>query len=113
MHISLWYVVLVCHQYDVCKNYIGSVCVGGYGGLSEIGLCVFLLTLFIPMWDIGHKLFIVDSMTVGYPAESCHFYDQPQPGGPGWWISGVLSLDVLSSKTTAHLPDCCVDWISS
>ena len=41
MHISLWYVVLVCHQYDVCKNYVGSVYVGGYGGLSESGLCVF------------------------------------------------------------------------
>ena len=26
----------VCHQYDVC-----SVYVGGYGGLSESGLCVF------------------------------------------------------------------------
>ena len=33
--ILLWYVVLVCHQYD------GSVCVGGCGGLSESGLCVF------------------------------------------------------------------------
>ena len=33
--------MLVCHQYDVCKNYIGSVYVGGYGGLSESGLCVF------------------------------------------------------------------------
>ena len=38
---SLWYVVLVCHQYDVCENYVGSVYVGGYGGLSESGLCVF------------------------------------------------------------------------
>ena len=28
--------MLVCHQYDVCEN-----CVGGYGGLSESGLCVF------------------------------------------------------------------------
>ena len=28
-------------QYDGCKNYIGSVYVGGYGGLSERGLCVF------------------------------------------------------------------------
>ena len=37
MHLALWYVVLVCHQYDVCKNYVGSV----YVGLSEIGLCVF------------------------------------------------------------------------
>ena len=41
MHLHLWYVVLVCHQYDVCKNYVGSVHVGGYGGLSESGLCVF------------------------------------------------------------------------
>ena len=32
--------MLVCHQYDVCNNYVGSVCVGGYGGLSESGLCV-------------------------------------------------------------------------
>ena len=37
----LWYVVLVCHQYDVCENSVGSVYIGGYGGLSESGLCVF------------------------------------------------------------------------
>ena len=36
MHLTLWYVVLVCHQYDVCKYYVG-----GYGGLSESGFCVF------------------------------------------------------------------------
>ena len=41
MHLSLWYVVLVCHQYDVCENSVGSVYIGGYGGLSESGLCVF------------------------------------------------------------------------
>ena len=41
MHLARWYVVLVCHQYDVCKNYVGSVYVGGYGGLSESRLCVF------------------------------------------------------------------------
>ena len=43
MHPSLWYVVLVCHQYNVylCKNYVGSVYIGGYGGLGESGLCVF------------------------------------------------------------------------
>ena len=41
MHLALWYGVLVCHQYDVCENYVGSVYVGGYGGLSESGLCVF------------------------------------------------------------------------
>ena len=41
MHLSLWYVVLVCHQYDVCENYVGSVYIGGYGGLSESRLRVF------------------------------------------------------------------------
>ena len=41
MHLALWYVVLVCHQYNVCENYVGSVYIGGYGGLSESGLCVF------------------------------------------------------------------------
>ena len=41
MHLSLWYDVLVCYQYDVCENYVGSVYIGGYGGLSESGLCVF------------------------------------------------------------------------
>ena len=33
--------MLVCHQHDVCKNYVASVYVGGYGGLSESVLCVF------------------------------------------------------------------------
>ena len=37
MHLALWYIVLFCHQYDS----VGSVYVGGYGGLSESGLCVF------------------------------------------------------------------------
>ena len=41
MHLALWYVVLACHQYDVCKNSVGSVYVGGYGGLSKSSLCVF------------------------------------------------------------------------
>ena len=41
MHLALWYGVFVCHQYDVCENYVGSVYIGGYGGLSESGLCVF------------------------------------------------------------------------
>ena len=34
VHLALWYVVLVCHLYDVCENSIG--------GLSESGLCVLL-----------------------------------------------------------------------
>ena len=33
--------MLVCHQNDICKNYIGSVYIGGYGGLSESGLCLY------------------------------------------------------------------------
>ena len=41
MHLSHWYVVLVCNQYDVCENSVGSVYIGGYGGLNESGLCVF------------------------------------------------------------------------
>ena len=41
MHLSRWYVVLVCHQYDVCENSVGSVYIGGYGGLNKSGLCVF------------------------------------------------------------------------
>ena len=34
-------IVSVCHQDDVCENYIGSVSVGGYCGLNESRLCVF------------------------------------------------------------------------
>ena len=41
MHLALWYIVLAYHQYDVCKKSVGSVYVGGYGGLRESGLCVF------------------------------------------------------------------------
>ena len=33
---------LSCHQYCVCENSVGSVYVGGYGDLSESGLCVLL-----------------------------------------------------------------------
>ena len=41
MWLLCWYAVPVCHQYDVCKNDVGSVYVGGYGGLSESRLGVF------------------------------------------------------------------------
>ena len=37
MHLALWHVVVICHQYDICTNYVGSV----YVGLSESGLGVF------------------------------------------------------------------------
>ena len=41
LHLSPWYVVLVCHQYDVCESYVRTVSIGGHGGLSDSGLCVF------------------------------------------------------------------------
>ena len=41
MHLAVWYVGIVCHQYDVSENSVGSVYVGGYGGLRESGRCVF------------------------------------------------------------------------
>ena len=30
VHLTLWYIVFICHQDDVCENCIGSVYVGGY-----------------------------------------------------------------------------------
>ena len=50
MHLTLWYVVLVCRRYDGCKNYVGSMYVGGYG---ESGLCVF------------RELYLVSFLVVG------------------------------------------------
>ena len=38
MHLSvpsIYLFVIVYNQYDVCKYYVGSGYVGGYGGLSE------------------------------------------------------------------------------
>ena len=35
VHLTIWYIVLVCHQNDVCEASIGSVYVGGYCGLSK------------------------------------------------------------------------------
>ena len=55
MHLTLWYVVLVYHQYDVCKNYVGSVYVGGYGGLSESGLCVFRELCLVSFLVVGES----------------------------------------------------------
>ena len=55
MNIALWYVVLVCHQYDVCENSVGSVYVGRYGGLS----------------DSGHRMLIVVIMGKWYDNSAC------------------------------------------
>ena len=54
MHLALWYVLLVCHQYDVCENSVGSVYVGGYGGLSENGLCVFCKLCLVYFLVVGN-----------------------------------------------------------
>ena len=44
MNLSLWYVVLVCHQYDVCENSVGSVYVGVVISerVPESGVCVYI-----------------------------------------------------------------------
>ena len=59
MHLALCYVVLVCHQYNVCKNYVGSVYVGGYGGLSESGLCVFRELCPVSFLVVGESLSVL------------------------------------------------------
>ena len=59
MHLALWYVLLVCHQYDVCENSVGSVYVGGYGGLSESGLCVFCKLCPVCFLVVAHSLAMV------------------------------------------------------
>ena len=45
---------MLCHQY-VCKNYVGSVCVGGYGGLSESGLCLFRELCLVSFLVVGES----------------------------------------------------------
>ena len=52
--LDLWYVVLGCHQYDVCENSVGNVYIGGYGGLSESGLCVFR-----ELWPVSFLVVVV------------------------------------------------------
>ena len=61
MHFALWYVVLVCHQYDVCENSVGNVYIGGYGGLSESGLCVFRELCPVSFLVVGECLSVVMS----------------------------------------------------
>ena len=65
VHLALWYVLLVCHQYDVCENSVGSVYVGGYGGLSKSRptsphdhsfLRVHVFQQFLVMGPVRHQL---------------------------------------------------------
>ena len=41
LHLALWDIALVCHQYNVCENSVGHVYIGRYDGLIESGLGVF------------------------------------------------------------------------
>ena len=59
MHLALWYIVFVCLQYDVCKNYVGSVYVGGYCGLSDRGLCVFRELCQVSFLVVGESPLVV------------------------------------------------------
>ena len=56
MHLALWYVVLVCHQHDVCENSVGSVYIGG---LSESGLCVFRKLCPVSFFVVGECLSVL------------------------------------------------------
>ena len=56
--------VLVCHQYDVCKKYVGSVYVGSvyvgrYGGMNESGLCDFRELCPVSFLVIGESLSVL------------------------------------------------------
>ena len=48
VHLALWYVLLVCHQYDVCENSVGSVyvIVPGMFVCSSflISVCMFIVS---------------------------------------------------------------------
>ena len=59
MHLALWYIVLVCHQYDVCKHSVGSGYVGGYGGLSKSGICVFRELCPVSFLVVGESPFVL------------------------------------------------------
>ena len=62
MHLSLSYVVFVCHQYDVCENSVGSVYIGGYGGLIKSGLCVFRELCPVSFLVVGECLLVCCSL---------------------------------------------------
>ena len=51
--------MFVCHQYDVCNNYVGSMYVGGYGGLNESGRCVFRELCLVSFLIVGECLLVL------------------------------------------------------
>ena len=56
--------MLVCHQYDVSENSVGSVYVGGYGGLSESGLSIFCKLFPVCFLVVGKGLSVLCSHVV-------------------------------------------------
>ena len=60
MYLAIWYVVPVCHQYDVCKKIMLAVwMLGGYGGLSESGLCVFRDLCPVSFLVVGESMLVL------------------------------------------------------
>ena len=59
MQLTLWYVVLVCYHYYVCKNYVGSVYVGGSGGLSQSRPCAFRGLSTVSFLVVGESLSVL------------------------------------------------------
>ena len=51
--------MFVFYQYDICKNDVGSVYVGGYGGLSVSGLCVFCKLCPVSFLVVGERLSVL------------------------------------------------------
>ena len=107
MHLALWYVVFVCHQYDVCENSVGSVYIGGYGGLSEIGLCVFhelclvkIFGVFVysVMWS---ELLMTSAIScpLWSPVYECHkvecAFTSPMRTDCGMFVMGSISVSAV------------------
>ena len=53
------FLCVICHY--VCKNYVGSMHIGGYGGLSESGLCVFRELCPVSFLVVGESPLVVCS----------------------------------------------------
>ena len=99
MHLTLWYIVLDCHQYDVCKNYVGSV----YGGLSESGLCVFRKLCPVSFLVVGECTLVLCSCCCCMPSSV-------NSGCPGTENSILVSSRwacAISSQVTDHWGEPC------
>ena len=74
---------------------------------GSVGMYMYTLIIFIPVRDIMRPLWIKSQLVFLHRVATS--MSNPQPGGPGYCISGASSLDVVSLKTDeSHLPDGCV-----